>query len=373
MQVRRAAGGVRCFAHRRLEPDRDIHTTLPTTLDGSLGDSMTFTRRQWLETTGASAATALLASIGQNAFAQAATPIETATVVVGFAAGGTADNISRRVAQKIGPDYARAAVVENRTGASGQIAVSYVKGRPADGSTILLTPQSILTIYPHIYKKLPYDFATDLSPVSIGCVFDFGFAVGPAVPASVKTVPEFLAWAKANPAGANFGSPAAGSTPHFIGTLLGKSADVDLKHAAYRGTQPAMLDLLGGNVSAVSGPIGDLTQHLASGKVRILGVSGAKRSRFAPDVPTFGEQGIPDMAHSEWFAFFLPAKAAPELVARLNASMRTALASKEVIDGLSTFGLEAMSSSPEELMALLKRDTAKWAPIVKRVGFSAEA
>jgi tripartite-type tricarboxylate transporter receptor subunit TctC len=193
------------------------------------------------------------------------------------------------------------------------------------------------------------------------------------VPLSVKTVPEFLAWAKANPLGANFGSPAAGSTPHFIGALLGKNAGVDLKHAAYRGTQPAMLDLLGGNVSAVSGPIGDLTQHLPTGKVRILGVSGAKRNRFAPDVPTYEEQGIKNATHSEWFAFFLPAKASPELVARLNASMKNALAQKDVIDGLNGFGLEAMSSTPAELTELIKRDTAKWAPIVKQVGFTAEA
>jgi len=328
---------------------------------------MSFTRRQILQTTGASA---LLASIGQQAYAQAG--IETATIVTGFAAGGTSDTICRRLAQKLSPEYAKAAVVENRTGAGGQIAVTYVKGRPADGVTILQTPTSILTIYPHIYKKLPYDPMVDLTPVSIGCIFDFGFAVGPSVPASVKSVPEFLAWAKANPAGANFGSPAAGSTPHFIGALLGKKGDVELKHAAYRGTQPAMLDLLGGNISAVSGPIGDITQHLPSGKVRILGVSGAKRSRFAPEVPTFGEQGIKDMAHSEWFAFFLPAKASPELVTRLNTAMKNALAQKDVIDGLGTFGLEAMSSTPAELTELLKKDTAKWAPIVKEVGFTAE-
>ena len=335
---------------------------------------MTFTRRQLLQTTGASGAAALLASIGQMAFAQQQhATLETANIITGFAAGGTSDNICRRIALKLAPDFAKTVVVENRTGAGGQIASGYVKGRPADGTAILQTPTSMLTIYPHIYKKLPYDFATDLTPVSLGCSFDFGFAVGPSVPATVKTVPDFLAWAKANPAGANFGSPAAGSTPHFIGALLGKGAGVELKHAAYRGTQPAMLDLLGGNVSAVSGPVGDITQHLASGKVRILGVSGEKRSRFAPDVPTFGEQGIPDMAHSEWFAFFLPARAAPELVARLNASMRAALASKDVIDGLGTFGLEAMASSPEELMALLKKDTAKWGPIVKKVGFTAEA
>src|SRR5690606_32432714 len=123
--------------------------------------------------------------------------------------------------------------------------------------------------------------------------------------------------------------------------------------------------------SAVSGPIGDITQHLQSGKVRILATSGEKRNRFAPDVPTLKEQGI-DMAHSEWFAFFLPAKASPDVVARLNAGMKAALAHKDVIDGLGTFGLEAMSSSPAELAELVKKDTAKWAPIVKQVGFTAE-
>jgi len=329
---------------------------------------MNFTRRNLLQTTGASA---LLASIGQQAFAQAT--IETARIITGFAAGGTSDTTCRRLATKLAPDYAKTVVVENRTGAGGQIAVTYVKSQPADGATILQTPTSILTIYPHIYKKLPYDPVADLSPVSLACIFDFGFAVGPAVPTSVKTVPEFLEWVKASPAGGNFGSPAAGSTPHFIGALLGKNAGVDLKHAAYRGTQPAMLDLLGGNISAVSGPIGDITQHLPTGKIRILGVSGTKRSSFAPDVPTFGEQGLKDMAFSEWFAFFLPAKAAPETVNRLNAAMKSALATKEVIDGLHGFGLEPMWSSPTELAELLKKDTAMWAPIVKKIGFTAEA
>jgi tripartite-type tricarboxylate transporter receptor subunit TctC len=329
---------------------------------------MTFSRRQVLQSAGASA---FLASLGQSAFAQA--QLENTKIITGFAAGGTSDTICRRVAQKLQGDFAKTAVVENKTGAGGQIAVQTVKAAAPDGANILQTPTSILTIYPHIYKKLAYEPLVDLTPVTLGCVFDFGLAVGPAVPLGVKTVPEFLAWAKANPLGANFGSPAAGSTPHFIGALLGKNAGVDLKHAAYRGTQPAMLDLLGGNISAVSGPIGDLTQHLPTGKVRILGVSGAKRNRFAPDVPTYEEQGIKNATHSEWFAFFLPAKAAPELVARLNTSMKNALAQKDVIDGLNGFGLEAMSSTPAELTELIRRDTAKWAPIVKQVGFTAEA
>jgi tripartite-type tricarboxylate transporter receptor subunit TctC len=326
------------------------------------------TRRHALQSAGAAA---LLASIGRGAFAQA--QVETLRIVTGFAAGGTSDTTCRRVAQRLQGEYARAAVVENKTGAGGQIAIQTVKALPPDGSTMLQTPTSMLTIYPHIYKKLPYDPIADLTPVSLACVFDFGFAVGPAVPASVKSVPEFLAWVKTKPEAGNFGSPAAGSTPHFLGALVGRSAGVDLKHVAYRGTQPAMLDLLGGNISAVSGPIGDITQHLSTGKVRILATSGAKRSRFAPDVPTFTEQGRKNMVHSEWFAFLLPPKASPEVVARLNASLKTALAHKDVVDGLATFGLEAMSSSPAELADLIKRDTAKWAPIVKQVGFTADA
>jgi tripartite-type tricarboxylate transporter receptor subunit TctC len=329
---------------------------------------MTITRRHALQSTGAAA---LLAAAGRNAFAQA--QIETLRIVTGFAAGGTSDTICRRVAQRLQGEYAKAAVVENKTGAGGQIAIQTVRATPADGATLLQTPTSMLTIYPHIYKKLPYEPLLDLTPVSLGCVFDFGFAVGPAVPASVKSVPDFLAWVKANPNGGNFGSPAAGSTPHFLGALVGKSAGLDLRHVAYRGTQPAMLDLLGGNVSAVSGPIGDITQHLPTGKVRILATSGSKRNRFAPDVPTFTEQGLKDMVHSEWFAFLLPAKASPEMVNRVNAALKTALAHKDVVDGLATFGLEAMSSSPAELADLIRRDTVKWAPIVKQVGFTAEA
>ena len=329
---------------------------------------MSIQRRHLIQSTGAAA---LLASIGQQAWAQA--QIDTLKIVTGFAAGGTSDNTCRRVGTRLTGTYAKTVVVENKTGAGDQIAIQYLKGQPADGSTLLQSPTSMFTIYPHIYKKLPYDPVADVTPVSLACVFDFGLAVGPLVPASVKTLAEFVTWAKANPAQANFGSPAAGSTPHFVGALLGKSAGIDLKHAAYRGTQPAMLDLLGGQIAAVSGPIGDITQHLATGKIRILATSGTKRNRFAPDVPTYAEQGFKELTHSEWFAFFLPPKADAALVARMNAALKAALASKDVIDGLATFGLETMSNSPAELANLLKQDTAKWAPIVKSIGFTADA
>jgi tripartite-type tricarboxylate transporter receptor subunit TctC len=231
----------------------------------------------------------------------------------------------------------------------------------------------MLGIYPHIYKKLQYDPQTDVVPVSLGATFDFGFAVGPAVPSSVRDIPEFLAWCKANPTQANFGSPGAGAVPHFIGVLIGRSGGVDLKHVPYRGTQPAILEMIGGQIQAVSGPVGEFTQHVAAGKARYLATTGVTRNKFAPNVPTLVEQGLKDMAFNEWFGFYLPAKAAPDVVSRANAALRAALAEKEVIDGLEVMGLEAKSSSPAELAAMLKADTERWGPVVKAIGFTADS
>ena len=328
---------------------------------------MTLARRTLLQSAAASA----LLALGPRAQAQAA--LDNVKIITGFPPGGTSDTICRRVAARLAPGYGRSVVVENRTGAGGQIAIQAVRTMAPDGATILQTPMSMLGIYPHIYRRLPYDPVADLTPVTLGCTFDFGFAVGPAVPASVRTLPEFLAWCKANPAQANFGSPAAGSVPHFIGVLLGRSAGIELKHVPYRGTQPAILEMIGGQIQAVSGPIGEFTQHVAAGKCRLLAATGATRSRFAPDTPTLMEQGLRDMSFSEWFGFYLPARASAEVVQRANAALRAALADKETVDGLALMGLEAKSSTPAELAALLKADTEKWGPIVKSIGFTAES
>ena len=327
---------------------------------------MKLSRRHLIQS---SSAAALLAGIGQHAWAQV---LENTKIVAGFAPGGTADTVSRRVADKLHPGYAKSAVVENKTGAGGQIAVSFVKNAAPDGSTMLLTPMSMLGIYPHTYKKLAYDPVADLTPVSGAALFDYGFAVGPMVPASVQTVPEFLAWCKANPTQANFGSPAAGSSPHFIGALLGKAGNIDLRHIAFRGTQPAVLDMIGGQIAAVSGPTGEFAQQVAAGKCRLLSTSGPKRGKFTPNTPTLQEQGFRDMAFTEWFGFFLPAKASPDVVTRLNAGIRAAVASQDVIDGLASLYLEPLPTSPTQLAGLLKTDTALWGPLVKAVGFTPE-
>jgi len=330
---------------------------------------MSISRRDVLQM---AAVSSLLNVASQQAWAQA--QIETLKIITGFPPGGTSDAICRRVSEKIAPSsYAKAAFVENKTGAGGQIAIQFVRNAPADGTTVLQTPMSMLGIYPHIYKKLPYDPVGDLAPVSLGAVFDFGFAVGPMVPESVKNIPDFLNWCKANPMLANFGSPAAGSTPHFIGALLGKHANIDLKHVAFRGTQPAILDMIGGQIAAVSGPIGEFTQHVQAGKCRLLAASGAKRSQFAPNTPTLVEQGLKGFVYDEWFGFYVPAKTPTDVIARLNAAMRTALAAPETVNGLALMGLVAQSSTPAELAARLKSDTDLWAPLIKSIGFTADA
>ena len=327
------------------------------------------TRRQLLRASGAAA---LLATLGAGrASAQA---LDVVKIITGFPPGGTSDTLCRRVAEGLkGGSFAKVAVVENKAGAGGQIAVQSMKGAPTDGSVILQTPASMLMIYPHIYKKLAYDPFVDVTAITMACTFDFAWAVGPAVPAAVKTVPDFLAWCKANPTMANFGSPAAGSVPHFIGVLLGQSAGIELKHVAYRGTQPAVQDLVAGQVQAVSGPVGEFLQQAAAGKIRILGVSGRTRSRFAPDVPTYIEQGLKDMYFSEWFGFFAPGGTSAPVIMNANIALRAALAQKDVVDGLAVMGLEAMSSTPEELAARLKADHHNWGPIVKRIGFTADS
>ncbi|MGH8805455.1 MAG: tripartite tricarboxylate transporter substrate-binding protein, partial [Polaromonas sp.] len=265
------------------------------------------TRREF---TRSIASTAALASLGLPLAARAQGSPELAKILVGFPAGGTTDALARRIADKLRGGYANNVVVENKPGAGGQIAVTTLRDSPADGSVMLLTPSSMLSIYPFTYPRLPYKL-DDVAPVSVGCFFSHGFGVGPAVPDSVKTIKDFLAWAKANPDKANYGSPAAGSMPHMVAALLNKITNSDLKHVPYRGSAPGIQDLLGGQISAMSSPVGDYLPYLKSGRLRLLAISGTQRSPFAPDVPTYREQGHP-ITVLEWYGFFLPAKATPQ-------------------------------------------------------------
>ena len=324
------------------------------------------TRRRFIA--GASSG-ALLTAAGTAARAQA---IDQARILVGFPAGGTPDVVARQVAERMTGRYARTVFVDNRPGAGGQLAVSALKIAPPDGSTMMICAMGILGLYPHTYRKLPYDPKKDLTPVSIAATTDYAFAVGPMVPPSVTTVAAFMQWCKANPDKASFGSGAIGSPLHFIGVMLGKASQIELTHVGYRGSQAAIQDMLGGVLPAVCAPVGEILRHLTDGRLRLLGTSGPDRSRFTPSVPTFLEEGYKDLVMREWFGFFLPAGASDPLVRKLNADLRQALESAGVAEALAVSGLTVTPSSPAELSRSLAADTERWGEVVRIIGFTAE-
>ncbi len=317
-------------------------------------------------------AAAVLAALGSAAPASAQAIPDTVRILAGFSPGGGIDVVARKVAEKLnGTPYARTVVVENRTGAGGRLAIEATKGAAPDGKTLLLTPGSMLYIYPYIYNTLSYDPVADLAAVSLAATVAMGIGVGPMVPGSVRTVPDFLAWAKTNPDKANFGTGGAGSMPHFVGAMLEKASGVKLSHVPFRGTAAAMTDLIGGQIAAVTGPEADLIPHLKGGRVRLLATSGKERSRFSPDVPTFAEQGFADMVMEEWFAFFMPAKTPPEAVRRAADALAGVLRQDSVIGDLAEMGFNAAPSSPAELAARLRAGLDFWGPVVRATGFTA--
>jgi tripartite-type tricarboxylate transporter receptor subunit TctC len=326
------------------------------------------TRRDFIQQSAA------LASLGTGALAlpARAQTIETARIICGFPPGGTSDAMSRRLADKLRGNYATNVVVENKPGAGGQIGVSTLVSSPADGSALLLTPSSMLSIYPYVYKSLPYKPLEDVQPASLACWFNHALGVGPAVPASVKTVKDFLAWAKENPTKANYGSPGAGSMPHLIMGLLGKLTGADLKHIPYRGSAPGIQDLLGGQISAMSSPVGDYLPYLKSGRLRLLAISGQNRSPFVPDTATYRQQGYP-ITVREWYGVFLPGKASPDVVRRAAAYLQPALAQPDLVSSMAQVGLEVESSSPQKLGDLLRSDAEEWRRLIKQIGFTPES
>ena len=318
-------------------------------------------------------AAAALAAAACAPLAHAQTAIDkTARIVVGFPPGGSRDAVARLLADQLRGSYAPTVIVDNKAGAGGRIGAQAFKAGDADGSQFLLTPASILTIYPHVYKKLGYDSLADFTPVSSVAVVTFAFSVSSAVPASVKTVAEYVAWAKANPKDANYGSAAAGATPHFVGVMLGRAAGVQLNHIPFKGGAPLVSDLLGGQIQAGANVLPEVLPHAQSGKLRILAVSGAKRSRFLPNVPTFAESGFKDVEASEYFGVFVPAKTPPEVVAKLNAAIQNALKAKPLVEGLEKLSFEVAGQSPAEFGKLVQGELKRWGPVVKASGFSSD-
>jgi tripartite-type tricarboxylate transporter receptor subunit TctC len=333
------------------------------------GDKKMITRRRSLTLTFATVAGLLTGSVSR-AFAQVLN--KNVRLVVGFPAGGSTDVLARLLADRMRARYAPMVIVDNKAGAGGRIGAEAVKNGEADGSQMLLSPCSILWIYPHVYKKLSYDTMRDFTPVTPVGLVGFGLCVGPAVPAAVKTVADYVKWVKTDPKNASYGSPAAGATPHFIGVMLGRAAGVELNHVAYKGGAPALQDVMGGQIPASINVLSEVIPQLATGRLRVLATSGARRSQFLPDVPTFVEAGFKDVAAQEVFGVFLPSKSPPDVVTKLYAVLSEIAKSKEFAEAIAKLSYEPADETPAVFTKTVQTEIARWGPVVKASGFTSE-
>jgi tripartite-type tricarboxylate transporter receptor subunit TctC len=291
-------------------------------------------------------------------------------ILVGFPAGGTADLIARVVADKMKDTLGQPVIVDNRPGAIGRIAADAVKAAAPDGTTIMVMPIGPMAVVPHTYRALSYDPIKDFAPVAIGATFQFAIAAGPQ--SGAKTWAEYVAWAKANPGKAGYATSGAGSLPHFFGVLLSRDVGVEMLHVPYKGSAAYINDLIGGQVPTAIDTVADLSELHRAGKIRLLATSGIVRSPAVPDVPTFTELGLKDVVATGWFGFFAPAKTPKPIVEALNRAINAALKSPDVAEKLSKVGMDPATATPEEFARIVASDYAKWGPIVKASGFTAE-
>jgi tripartite-type tricarboxylate transporter receptor subunit TctC len=313
------------------------------------------------------ACTAVLALAAAPAFAQVDKPVR---LLVGFAPGGSADIAARQLADRIKDDLHQPVIVENRPGAGGRLAAEVVRNSPADGSVLMLTPIVVTVLAPLVFAKLPYDPIVDFAPVAQVANFQFALSVNASHPA--KNVNELIAWYKANPAKANFGSPAPGSLPHFFGVMIAKGAGIELVHVPYNGGGPMMNALMGEQITAAIDTLVEQVELHRAGKVRILATSGTSRSPLLPEVPTFTESGLVGVEGTAWFGVYAPAKTPEATVRQLNAAINKALANAELRERLTRLGLEPAGGTPADLAARMAQDAARWAPVVKASGFRAD-
>lgn len=292
-----------------------------------------------------------------------------ARIIVGFAAGGSLDTMARIIADQM-KGYAPSIIVDNRPGAAGRIALETLKASAADGTSIILTPASTLVLHPHIYKKLNYDPINDFAPVTTVGRVGYDLAVGPKVPDTVNTIQDFVAWCRANPNDATYGSPGAGSGHHFAGVMFARAAGIDMVHVPYRGAAPAVQDVVAGQIASNISVGLHIPLH-KEGKLRILAAAGAERSPFLPEVPTFKEAGL-NVEVSDWFGVVVPAGTPEPVIMKINESIRNAIQSQALQDVMAKLGNTPGGESPSSFAAIIKVDTATWGAIVKASGFTAE-
>ena len=297
-------------------------------------------------------------------------PVKTIRIVTPYAPGGTADILSRVVAQKLAEAWSQQVVVDNRPGASGMIGADIAAKAPPDGYTVLMAYTAEIAITQSLFKNMTYDPVKDLAPVTLAAITPMIFVVHPSLPAN--NVRELVALAKAKPGQLPYASAGNGSPAHLAFELLQRSAGITITHVPYKGAAPALTDLLGGHVVMFFSGMPPAMPHVKAGKLRAIAVSTAKRSPATPEVPTVAESGVRDFDISTWFGVLVPAATPPDIVAKLNAEIARALTLTDVKARLAREGAETAPDSPAQFGKFIQSEIAKFAGIIKASGARAD-
>ncbi len=317
-------------------------------------------------------AAALAIALGWAAAAGAqAYPARPIRILIGFPAGSTVDILARPIAQRMTEILGQQVVVDNRAGATGIIANELVVKAPPDGYTLLATPGSSLTTSPHMHAKMTFDVLRDLAPVAQIGAFSYVLFTHPGVPA--KNVKELIALARARPGVLTFGSPGIGSGLHLAGELFKVMAKVNILHVPYKGGPPAVTDMLGGRIDMMFYTLAVVQQHIKSGRLRAIAMTGLKRDPLIPEIPTVSESGLPGYETSGWHGVLAPAGTPGEIVDKLNATMARILGTPEIRDLWASLGMGfATANAPEQFAARLREDYEKYGKLIKATGIKPE-
>jgi len=314
----------------------------------------------------AQASTATAVSFVADSGSASVYPNHPIRLLVGLPPGGSTDAIARIVASKLGDALGQHVVVDNRTGASGLIASEIAARAPADGHTLLFGASFYSEVYASLERRLPYDPVRDFAPISLVTKVPNVLVVHPALP--VRTVADFIAYAKSRPGKLNYASSGNGSSAHLSMELLKKQVGIDVVHVPYKGAPQALVDLLAGEIGVMFGNVPSQIPHLKSGKTRALAVTGAIRNFQLPDVPTMMEAGVPDFEITVWYGVFTPARVPPAILSVLNSALIQSLAAPDVRQRMAVQGAEPTPTTRDEFAAFQKAEVAKWAKVVKDWG-----
>ena len=304
---------------------------------------------------------------GTCALAQAY-PTKPVTIIVPFAAGGTTDILARIIGQALTAELGQSVVVDNRAGAGGNIGGQAAAKAAPDGHTLFMGTVGTHAINASLYKKMPFDPVKDFAPLTRVANVPNLLVANPAQP--YKSVKDLIAYAKANPGKVNFGSSGNGSSIHLSGELFKSLAKVDMQHVPYKGSAPAVTDLLGNQIGIMFDNMPSAIQHVRSGKLVPLAVTTAKRSPELPNVPTIAEAGVPGYEATSWFGMFAPAGTPAPVLAKLNAAIVKVLAQPDVKKKINEQGAEVYSETPEQFAAFIQAESVKWGKVVKESGAS---